>query len=80
MEERFKNIALEYQIARMEKELEELSVYFENKKHILNLTTLNSKYCMNDDILTKIYNMVSIGGKYEYLVQTEESYALIFAE
>ena len=79
MEERFKNIALEYQIARMEKELEELSVYFENKKHILNLITLNSKYCMNDDILTKIYNMVSIGGKYEYITINRKN-ALILAE
>jgi hypothetical protein len=77
MGESFKNIALEYQITRMEKELEELSVYFENKKHIFNLATLNSKYCMNDDILTKIYNMVSIGDKYEYITSNEESDALI---
>ena len=52
----------------------------ENKKHILNLTTLNSKYCMNDDILTKIYNMVSSGSKYEYITSKEESDALIVAE
>ena len=76
----YKNIALEYNVKNMEKELEELSVYFENKKHILNLTTLNSKYCMNDDILTKIYNMVSIGGKYEYITSKEKNTALILAE
>ena len=64
----------------MEKELEELSVYFENKKHILNLATLNGKYCMNDDILTKIYNMVSLGGKYEYITSKKENNALILAE
>jgi len=52
----------------------------ENKKQILNLTTLNEKYCMNDDILTKIYNNISIGGKYEYLTQKEESGVLIFAK
>lgn len=80
MEENFKKIAIEYQVNKIEKELEELSVYFENKKHILNLTTLNSKYCMNDDILTKIYNMVSLGGKYEYITSKKENNALILAE
>jgi hypothetical protein len=52
----------------------------ENKKQILNLATLNSKYRMSDDILTMIYNMVSIGGKYEYITSKEESDALIVAE
>jgi hypothetical protein len=56
----YKNIATEY-------------VMNENKKHILNLAILNSKYCMNDDILTKIYNNISVGGKYEYLTSKEES-------
>jgi len=63
----YKNIATEY-------------VMNENKKHILNLSTLNSKYCMNDDILTKIYNIVSIGDKYEYLTSKEEGNVLILAE
>jgi hypothetical protein len=52
----------------------------ENKKHIINLATLNGKYCMNDDILTKIYNIVSLGSKYEYITSKEESDALILAE
>ncbi len=52
----------------------------EYKKHILNLTTLNAKYCMNDDILTKIYNIVSIGDKYEYISSNEESDAQILEE
>jgi hypothetical protein len=52
----------------------------ENKKQILNLATLNSKYRMSDDILTMIYNMVSIGGKYEYITSKEESDALLLAE
>lgn len=52
----------------------------ENKKQILNLATLNSKYRMNDDILTMLYNIVSIGGKYEYITSKEESDALIVAE
>ena len=70
----YENIAMEY-------------VMNENKKHILNLTTLNSKYCMNDDILTKIYNMVSSGSKYEYITSKyeyitskEENNSLILAE
>jgi hypothetical protein len=60
----YKNIAMEY-------------VMNENKKHILNLATLNGIYCMNDDILTMIYNIVSIGNKYEYITSKEESNALI---
>jgi hypothetical protein len=68
----------------MEKELEELWAFFEDKKHIFNLLAiLNSKYSMNDDILTIIYNNISvgdIGDKYEYLTQKEESGVLILAE
>jgi hypothetical protein len=52
----------------------------ENKKQILNLATLNSKYRMTDDILTMIYNIVSIGGKYEFITSKEESDTLIVAE
>jgi len=63
----YKNIAMEY-------------VMNENKKQILNLTTLNAKYHMNDDILTKIYNIVSIGSKYEYITSNEESDSLILKE
>ena len=63
----YKNIAMEY-------------IINENKKHILNLATLNSKYYMNDDILTKIYNMVSLGNKYEYITSKKKHNALILAE
>jgi hypothetical protein len=63
----YKNIAMEY-------------VMNENKKQILNLATLNGIYSMNDDILTIIYNNISIGGKYEYLTSKEESNALILTE
>jgi hypothetical protein len=53
----YRNIAIEYQVSKMEKELEELSTYFEDKKDVLNLVeTLNEKYCMNDDILAIIIN------------------------
>jgi hypothetical protein len=63
----YKNIAMEY-------------VMNENKKQILNLTTLNAKYYMNNDILTKIYNILSIGDKYEYITSNEENNVLILAE
>ena len=63
----YKNIATEY-------------VMNENKKHILNIATLNSKYCMNDDILTIIYNNISIGDKYKYIMSKEENGMLLLAE
>jgi hypothetical protein len=68
----YKDIALEYQVIEMERELKELSTFFEDKKSIVDLlATLNSKYSMNDDILTMIYNIISIGDIYEYLAQKE---------
>jgi hypothetical protein len=51
------NIATEYQVSKMEKELKELWAYFEDKKDVINLVaTLNKKYSMNNDILTLIIN------------------------
>ena len=77
----YKDIALEYQVIEMERELKELTGFFEDKKKVINLLeTLNSKYRMSDDILTMIYNMVSIGDRYEYLAQKGERDALILAE
>ena len=39
----------------MEKELEELLEYFEDKKNVIDiLTTLNDKYGLNEDILAII--------------------------
>jgi dihydrofolate reductase len=53
----YMNIATEYQVSKIEKELNELSTYFEDKKDVLNLVaTLNEKYSMNNDILTLIIN------------------------
>ena len=53
----YKNIAIEYQVSKMEKELDELSTFFENMKKVVDLVeTLNDKYIMNDDILTIIIN------------------------
>ena len=71
----YKNIATEYQVSKIEKELEELSAFFEDKKHIiLNLATLNDKEGMNDNILTIIYNKLTNAdenNKYEYLVSKQ---------
>ena len=53
----YRNIAIEYQVSKMEKELEELSAYFEDKKEVINLVaTLNDNFIMNDDILAIIIN------------------------
>jgi hypothetical protein len=73
----YKNLALEYQVSKMEKELDELSVFFEDKKQILlNLAILNVKAGMNDNILTIIYNKLTNaygtdGAKYEYLISKQ---------
>ena len=73
----YKNLALEYQVSKMEKELDELSVFFEDKKQILlNLAILNVKAGMNDNILTIIYNKLTNadgadGDKYEYLISKQ---------
>jgi hypothetical protein len=51
------NIAIEYQVSKMEKELVELSAYFEDKKEVIDLLEIfNDKYSMNDDILAIIIN------------------------
>jgi hypothetical protein len=53
----YRNIAIEYQVSKMEKELDELSTFFEDKKNVVNLvTTLNNKYGMNEDILRILIN------------------------
>ena len=61
----------------MEKELDELSAFFEDKKHILlNLATLNDKEGMNDNILTIIYNKLintDKNNKYEYLTSKQKN-------
>jgi hypothetical protein len=42
----------------MDKEIEELSAYFEDKKQVVNLlSTITKKYCnANEDILREILN------------------------
>jgi hypothetical protein len=51
----------------LEKELEELSIFFEDKKNVLNLVALNDKEGMNSDILMIIYNhLVSVDENKKY--------------
>jgi hypothetical protein len=52
----YRNIAIEYQVSKIEKELEELSVFFEDKKDVINIiiATLNNNYIINDDIIRMI--------------------------
>ena len=42
----------------MEKELEELSAIFEDKKNVINLAVFNDKDGMNSDLLMIIYNHI----------------------
>lgn len=70
----YNNIVFDYCISLMEKELDELSDIFEDKKNIINLVALNDKQGMNNDILMLIYNHLAFGesgvrkNKYEYIM------------
>jgi hypothetical protein len=44
----------------MEKELEELSRFFENKNDIVNLTAIQKKHKMNIDVLMIIYKHIVV--------------------
>jgi len=53
----YKKIAIEYQLNKMEKELEELSAFFEDKKNVINLLVpINDKYGLNEDIIRILIN------------------------
>lgn len=53
------NIAIEYQVSKMEKELDELSTFFEDKKNVVNLVdVIQEKYVIYSDILIIIYNFL----------------------
>ena len=57
----------DYCLTFMEKELEELSTIFEDKKNVINLATLNDKDGMNNDLLMIIYNnLISQEGNKKY--------------
>ena len=51
----YKNLTLEYQASNMEKELEELSEFFEDKMRIANITAIKDKLDTNIDVLMIIY-------------------------
>jgi hypothetical protein len=54
----FNDLVISYNIGIMEKDLEELLEYFEDKKNVINLATLYDKNGMNCDILMMIYNNI----------------------
>jgi len=61
----------------MEKELNELSAIFEDKKNVINLAILNNKEGMNGDILIMIYNKLITANenkKYEHLINELGTY------
>ncbi len=61
------NLVLDYLLSFMEKELDELSAIFEDKKNVINLVALNDKEGMNSDILMTIYEyLVSPEGNIKY--------------
>jgi hypothetical protein len=71
------NIAIEYCASIMEKELNSLSVIFDDKKNILNLVALYDKQGMNRDILAILYNKLAVSpaghDKYkEFIVNIED--------
>ena len=57
----YKNIALEYNVSNMEKELDELSEFFDNKKNIFTLSAIQKEHLIDNDVLMIIYeNLVGI--------------------
>ena len=59
----FNDLAIDYNVRVMEKELDELLEYFEDKRNVVNLLTFYDKKDMNYDLLMMIYNrLVSYNG------------------
>ena len=55
----YKNLAIEYQVSKMEKELDELSAFFEDMKKVIDLVdVIQEKYVINSDVLNIIYNIL----------------------
>jgi hypothetical protein len=60
-------LVIGYIISLMEKELDELSVIFEDKKNVINLIPLYDKKELNYDMIMIIYNnIVSAEGNIRY--------------
>lgn len=61
------NFVLDYFLIYMEKEIDELSAIFEDKKNIINLAVLNDMEDINSDIIMIIYNnLINDNGKLKY--------------
>lgn len=54
----YTNLVIDYNASLMEKELDELSTFFEDKKNIINLVIFNDKEGVNGDIISVIYNFL----------------------
>jgi len=73
----YTKLAIDYNASLMEKELNELSTFFEDKKNIINLVILQDKVGVNGDIIRVIYNfLVSPKGKKKYsvIIDKKEDY------
>ena len=69
----YRNIALEYNVTKMEEEIEELSTFFEDKKNVINLAIIKEMYEMNSDVLTILYNtLLSAEGNKKYAENIDE--------
>ena len=69
----YKTIALEYNVTKMEVELEELSTFFEDKKIVINLAVIQEKHVMNSDVLMILYNtLLSTEGNKKYSKTIDE--------
>ena len=69
----YRNIALEYNVKNMEKELDELSEFFEDKKIVINLVVIQERHAMNSDVLMILYNtLLSSEGNKKYSKTIDE--------
>lgn len=69
----FNDLAIDYNVRMIEKEIEELLEYFEDKKNVVNLATFYDKKDMNKDVLMMIYNyLVSADGNKRYKIHIKE--------
>ena len=69
----YRNIALEYNVKNMEKELDELSEFFEDKKIVINLVVIQEKHAINSDVLMILYNtLLSSEGNKKYSKTIDE--------
>ena len=69
----YRDIAIEYRVSKMENELKELSAFFEDKKHAVNLEVLREKHEIDMDVLTILYNtLLTDEGNKKYMATIDE--------